>query len=214
MGGSFAMYRLFYYPGNASLAPHMLLEELGVPYALDLVDRARDAQRSPEYLRLNPQGLIPTLVDGDLVLWETSAIMMHIADRAGFAPELGSAERAQYYKWMVHLTNTIQSEFIIYYYPERYAEGDAGIAAVKALADAHLVERFARIEAQLGAAPYLLGERLSAADFLLLMLVRWGRGMSVPPRDLPHLGRFARRMLDRPAVIRVFNREALAQPWV
>jgi glutathione S-transferase len=208
------MYRLYYYPGNASLAPHMLLEELGLPYALELVDRSVAAHKLPEYMRLNPQGLIPTLVDGDLVLWETSAILLHIADRAASAPDLGSVERAQYYKWLVHLTNTIQSEYIVYYYPERHADDAAGAAIVKAHAEAHLTERFARIEAQLGDGPYLLGERLSAADFLLLMLVRWGRSMAHKPSALPHIGRHTRRMLERPAVLRVFEREKLPQPWV
>ena len=151
------MYLLFYFPGNASLAPHILLEELGVPYRLELVDRDRDGHKSPEYLRLNPQGLIPTLVDDDLVLWETSAILMHIADRAGFAPDLGTPERAQYYKWMVHLTNTIQSEYILHFYPERYAEGAANIAALTARTGSTLTERFRRIDAQLDDDPYLLG---------------------------------------------------------
>ena len=207
------MYRLYYYPSNASLAPHMLLEELGQPYELELVDRAVDAHKSAEYKRLNPQGLIPTLVDGDLVLWETSAILLHIADRAGFAPELGSAERAQYYKWLVHLSNTIQTEYLVYYYPERHADDAAGAAMVKAHAEAHLTERFARIDAQLGDGPYLLGERLSAADFLLLVLVRWGRGMTQKPRDLPNISRHTQRMLERPAVIRAFEREKLPLPW-
>jgi glutathione S-transferase len=207
------MYRLYYYPSNASLAPHMLLEELGQPYELELVDRSVAAHKSAEYMRLNPQGLIPTLIDGDLVLWETSAILLHIADRAGAAPDLGSTERAQYYKWLVHLTNTIQSEYLLFYYPERHADDQAGAAIVKAHAEAHLTERFARIDAQLGDGPYLLGERLSAADFLLLMLVRWGRGMTQKPRDLPNIGRHTRLMLERPAVIRAFEQEKLPQPW-
>ena len=207
------MYRLYYYPSNASLAPHMLLEELGQPYELELIDRGVAAHKSAEYMRLNPQGLIPTLIDGDLVLWETSAILLHIADRAGFAPELGSAERAQYYKWLVHLSNTIQTEYLVYYYPERHADDAAGAAIVKSHAEAHLTERFVRIDAQLGDGPYLLGERLSAADFLLLVLVRWGRGMTRKPRDLSNIGRHTQRMLERPAVIRAFEREKLPQPW-
>src|SRR5262245_63889985 len=72
------MLELHYYPGNASLTPHMLLEELGVPYALKLVDRTRNAHKAPEYLRLNPNGLIPVLVAGDLVLYETAAICLHL----------------------------------------------------------------------------------------------------------------------------------------
>lgn len=208
------MYRLHYYPGNASLAPHLLLQELGVPFQLELVDRRVNVHKSPDYLKLNPNGLIPTLIDGDLVLWETSAILMHIADRAGFAPALGTAERAQYTKWLVHLTNTIQSEYIVYYYPERYADDEAGAKVVKAHAETHLVERFDRIAAQLGRGPYLLGERLSAADFLLLMLIRWGRGMATPPRSVPALGAHAARLLARPAVRQVFEAEGLAEPFI
>jgi glutathione S-transferase len=63
-----AMIELHYYRGNASLAVHILLEELGVPFTLKLVDRANAAHKSAEYLKLNPNGLIPVLVDRDLVL--------------------------------------------------------------------------------------------------------------------------------------------------
>ena len=59
------MMRLYYYPGNASLTPHMLLEEIGSPFELALVDRANAAHKAPEYLKLNPNGLIPVLIDGD-----------------------------------------------------------------------------------------------------------------------------------------------------
>ncbi len=93
------MFELFYYPGNASMAPHMLLNELGVPFKLTLVDRARNGQRSPDYLRLNPNGRIPVLVDGDQVVFETGAILVHLVDRhadAGLAPALGTPERTQF----------------------------------------------------------------------------------------------------------------------
>jgi glutathione S-transferase len=94
------MLQLHYYPGNASMAPHMLLEELGVPFELKLVDREQDAQHSPDYLKLNPNGTIPVLVDGDLVLYETAAICLHLVDthpHAGLAPALGTPERAHFY---------------------------------------------------------------------------------------------------------------------
>ena len=74
------MLQLHYHPSDASLMPHIFLEELGVPFELKLVDRARNAQKSPEYLRLNPNGLIPVLEDGDLVVYETPAILLHLAD--------------------------------------------------------------------------------------------------------------------------------------
>lgn len=67
------MPQLHYHPSNASMAPHLVLEELAVPFELVLVDRANHAHKSPAYLALNPNGLIPVWVDGDLVLYETAA---------------------------------------------------------------------------------------------------------------------------------------------
>ena len=68
------MIRLHYYPGNASFTPHVLLQELGTPFELVLVDREQGAHKAPAYLRLNPNGLIPVLEHDDLVLYETAAI--------------------------------------------------------------------------------------------------------------------------------------------
>jgi len=211
------MYKLYYYPGNANLAPHMLLEELGVAYELVLVDRARNAQRSPEYLKLNPNGRIPTLVDGDLVLFETAAICLHLVDRhpeAGFAPPIGSDERAQFYKWLVYLTNTLQAELIIYFYPERMADDEAAIAQVKAHAESRVGSMLDLLDRSLAESggPYLLGDRYSAVDPYLLMLCRWTRMMHNPARNRPHLGRFLNMMITRPAVMRAFAQEGLGDP--
>ncbi|TXD69056.1 glutathione S-transferase, partial [Mitsuaria sp. TWR114] len=136
------MIELYYFPSNASFAPHVLLQELGVPFQLRLVDRDRDEHKSPEFLKLNPNGLLPALRDtrqGELVLFETAAILLHLADthpEAGLMPPLGSAERAHAYKWLMWLTNTLQPTVITYYYPDRFvAPGNAaGSAEVKAQA--------------------------------------------------------------------------------
>lgn len=81
------------------MAPHFVLEEIGKPFELALVARTRDQHKSPEYLALNPNELIPVLVDGDLVLYETDAICLHLADThpARLAPALGAPERALLY---------------------------------------------------------------------------------------------------------------------
>ena len=109
MGSGEAMIELHCFPGNASMVPHIVLEELGVPFTLKLVDRTANAHKAADYLRMNPNGLIPVLVDGDLVLYETAAICLHLVDShpgAGLAPALGTRERAHFYKWLVWMTRS------------------------------------------------------------------------------------------------------------
>jgi glutathione S-transferase len=162
----------------------MMLREIGAPFELRLVDRANNAQKSPEYLRLNPNGRIPVLIDGDLVLYETAAVALHLCDRhpeAALAPPPGTPERSLFYRWMVHLTNTPQAEYRSWFYPHEHVADAAAAPAVKAAAQVRLEGMFDRIANQLGAGPWLLGERFSAADLFLFMLIRWGRGMPRPP---------------------------------
>jgi glutathione S-transferase len=215
------MIRLHYHPGNASLTPHMLLEELGVPFELLLVDRANAAHKSPAYLKLNPNGLIPVLVDGDLVLYETAAICLHLADthpHARLAPPLGSAERAHFYKWLVWCSATLQAMLMHYFYGERMVNaGDAAAAAqVKAHAEARVGGMLDQLDAQLAShgADWLLGPDFSAVDPYALMLCRWTRGFARPARSLPHLGPYLQRVLARPAVQRAFATERLQPPLV
>jgi len=213
-----ATYKLYYYPGNANLAPHMLLEELGVPYELVLVDRERNEHRSPDYLKLNPNGVIPTLVDGDLVLYETAAICLHLVDRhpeAGFAPALGTEARAHFYKWLVYLTNTLQAELLVYFYPERLVDDANAAAQVKRHAEERIGAMLDLLESALAAhgGDYLLGTGFSAVDPYLLMLARWTRLMYRPARQRPHLARFLARMIERPAIQRTFAAEGLGDPF-
>ena len=216
------MIRLHYYPSNASFAPHVLLRELGVPFELVLVDRTQSAHKSAGYLKLNPNGQIPVLEDGDLVLYETVAILMHLADRfpqAGLAPAVGTAPRAHYYKWMTWMTNTLQATLMHYFYPERMVdEGNTeGVRQVKAQAEAKIGPMLQQLDDQLaaGGGPFLLGAGFSAADPMAFMLCRWTRGFaSRPARDYPHLGPYLQRVLQRPSVQQVYEVEQLPLPRI
>jgi glutathione S-transferase len=221
-----SMIDLHYYPSTASMAPHILLHELGVPHRLVLVDRLQNAQKMTGYLKLNPNGLIPVLRDGDLVLYESAAICLHLCDThpaANLAHGVGTPERAQFYKWLMWLTNTLQATLIAYFYPERWvnAGNAAGAAQVKAHAQIkagllldQLDDELAR-QGEVHAAPWLLGANYSAADAYALMLCRWTRNFeSRPARDRTHLGPYLQRLLARPAVVKAFEAEGLAQPWV
>ena len=204
------------------MTPHLLLRELGVPFELKYVDRAAAAHKSAEYLKLNPNGLIPVLVDDDLVLYETAAILLHLVDTypaAGLAPSvLGSAERAQFYKWLAWLSGSVMPMMQHYFYGERMvAPGNAaGALEVKAQAEARLNALFDQIEAQFAGhgGPWFLGDRFSALDPYVFMFCRWSRGFARPARTLPHIALFLERMLARPAVQKVFEVEQLAAPLV
>jgi len=213
--------QLSYFPGNASLVPHIVLEEIGAQFELVLVDRTQGAHKAPDYLRLNPNGLIPVLVDGDLVLYETAAILLHLADThpaAELTPSLGTAERAQLYKWLVWCTNSLQAMLIHYFYPHRMVnDGDTAAAAqVKAQAEAKIGALLAQVEIALGAhgGPWLLDRAYTVVDPLLLVLCRWTRNFTRPARGLPHVGAYLQRMLARPAVQRAVATEKLVPPLV
>jgi glutathione S-transferase len=215
------MITLHYYPSNASFAPHVLLRELGVPFELRLVDRANAQHKSPAYLKLNPNGLIPVLVDGDLVLYETAAICLHLVDthpQAALAPAPGTAERAHFYKWLIWLTNTLQATLTAYFYPERWVdEGNAaGVAQVRALAMSKVHGQLQQIDDQLAShrGPWMLGERYSVVDIYAFMLCRWTRGFgSRPAREFAHIAPFLQRVWERPAVQEAARVEGLVAPF-
>lgn len=210
------MIQLHYYPSTASMVPHVLLEELGVPYELKLVDRQQNGHKSPDYLKLNPNGLIPVLVDGDLVLYETAAICLHLADThagAKLAPPLGTSQRAQLYKWLMWLTNTLQATLIVYWYPERWAQSPEAVAEVKASAERKIGTQLDLLDAELArhGKPWLLGDDYTLLDPYVLTLCRWTRYFERPARSLPHLGPFLQRMLERPAVQRVYEQQGIRE---
>lgn len=211
------MLKLHYHPSDASLMPHILLEELGVPFTLQLVDRANNAQKSPAYLKLNPNGLIPVLEDGALVVYETPAILLHLADthpQARLVPDIGTPERAQCYQWMVWLSNSLQANLVQYFYAERYVDA-SGVADFRARTEARIAPMLDQLEAQLqsSAGPWLLGADYSAADCMAFVLCCWTRNFARPANSLPALGAYLARMRQRPAVQRAAATEQLPETF-
>jgi glutathione S-transferase len=210
------MYQLHYFPSNANAAPHMVLEEAGVTYDLVLVDRTINAQKSKEYLKINPNGRIPALVDRDLVLFEAAAIVLHLVDQhpeAGLAPKVGTPERARFYQWMTFLTNSLQEELMIWQYPDRLTGDDINAADIvrrgaEKRAGAYLDVIEQHLEEN---GPLFLGDTLSAADFYLVMLARWARRMTKPPRARTHIAKLLDMVTALPSVRRAYQREGVAE---
>ena len=205
---------LYYAPGAASMVVHWLLLELDLPHELRLVDTSAGAQRSPEYLALNPNGVVPTLVMDGVPRFEAAALLMTLADRDPqhrFAPTHDDPLRADYHQWMFHLANAVQPLFRQWWYPHEPA-GEANAELVRQSVAPRIVAAWDRLDARIANhGPYLLGDRLSAADFYLAMLLRWSRNMPRPATEWPHLAQFANRMRARPSFATLYAREGLTE---
>lgn len=160
--------RLYFAAGTRATRIAFLLEELGVPWQKVTLDLSKREHKTAEYLALNPNGVVPTLQDGDTVLFESVAIALHLADRhadKGLAPPLDSPLRGRYLSWMVWSMTTLEPP-IGEVYVERLKPAEQQSAATIAAA----LERFRAaasvLEGEL-AGPYLVGDSFSAADVLV-----------------------------------------------
>jgi glutathione S-transferase len=187
------------------MAPHAALAEIGLDYELVLLERD-EAQNDPSYRELNPLGVVPTLVDGDLVLTESAAILLYLGDRYPEA-RLAPQERADYYRWLVFMTNTLQTTMLRFFYPERYGGSDVG-----AVAEAEAQRHFDLLESHLEGREWLVADHRTGADLFLLMLTRWGRRLDVPAWERPRLRAHFLRAYALPGVRRMFEEEELELP--
>jgi glutathione S-transferase len=205
------MYTLYYSPGSASMVVHLALLEAGVPHELRLVDLDAKAQRDPGYLKLNPRGVVPTLVVDGQPLAESAGLLMLLAERhpqSLLAPPPGTPERAAWYSSIVYLSNTLMSSFRLWFYPQDLDD----TPAVRAALQRRIEGVWEQLDAQLAAhGPYLLGERFSGADLLLTMLMRWSRNMPRPATEWPALKRLADRVRARPSWQRLYEVEGLRE---
>jgi glutathione S-transferase len=209
------MYTLHWNQGSASLVAHMALEEAGVPYKLKLIDMDKGEHKTPEYLKINPNGKVPALaLDGGGVMFETNAIAMYLGDRhpqSGLAPAIADPARPLYTQWLFHLTNTIQPLYLLFYYPERHTTNPGHVEEIKAKAMEQIGEAWDRIERSLAAkGPYMIGDRFSAADLPVVMLSHWQQAQPEMLGKRPHLRRLVELVAARPAVKRVLVQNQLA----
>lgn len=126
-----ALYRLHYAPDNASLCVRLALEALGLRFDTVLVDRTKKAQKSPAYLALNPNGLIPTLETPNGMMFETGAILLALADTAPgtIFPAPGHAPRNTALTWLFWLSNTLHPALRMYFYPAIFGSNANDIQA-------------------------------------------------------------------------------------
>lgn len=197
------MFRLYYAPGTCALATHIALEEASAPYEAVRVDFGSQAQRSPEYLAVNPKGRVPALVTEAGTLTETPALLCFVAQRfpeAGLAPLDDPLALAQIQEFNSYLCSTVHVAHAHGRRGARWADDAGAIEAMKRKVPATVTECFRLIEDKFIKGPWVMGERYTIADPYLFTIGTWIEGDGVDTSKLPRVMAHRARMLARPAV--------------
>lgn len=174
-----------------------MLEEVGAPYEVRVLDLMKGEQLRPEYLAINPMGKVPALRHGRTVVCEVAAICCYLADAfpaAGLAPAIGDSSRGPYLKWLFFGPSCIEPAVIA-----KVMNWQGGKRGMIGWADLDTVVGVVREAVAKG--PYILGERFTAADVVIGSQVRWGMQFKTLP-ELPEFKAYAERLEARPALQR------------
>ena len=206
------MIKLYYSPGACSLAPHIVLEELGIAYEPVLVSLKDGEHKKADYLKINPRARVPALnVDGK-VLTENVAILTYLG--GGF-PERGlwpkeTWRQAEALSLMAWLASSVQVAFAGNVRPERYASDAAAKENIKVTCRETLLGYFADIEKMLTGKTFAMGGQYTVCDPYLLVFYRWGYRIGLDMKtQFPHWTKQAVRVASRPTVKRVFEDEGI-----
>jgi glutathione S-transferase len=194
---------LYYAPNSRAGAILLLLEELGAPYELKVLNLKKGEQRQPVYLAVNPMGKVPAIIQGDALITEQVAIYIYLADlfpQAGLAPPIGDPQRGPYLRWLVFYGSSFEPAMI-----DRAMKREPGRPQAMPYGDFETM--FGTLTKQLEAAPYFLGERFSATDLLWGSALTYMMGWKLLP-ELPVVTAYIARHNGRPAVARVKAKNA------
>ncbi|MEY5100638.1 MAG: hypothetical protein RJA36_3357 [Pseudomonadota bacterium] len=200
--------KLFLKPGACSLSPHIVLEELGLPYETEVVDlKTKQTASGQDYLAINPKGYVPALqLDGGVLLTEGPAIVQYLADlvpEKRLAPANGSLQRYQLQSWLTFIGTELHRSCNPFFNPAAPQEW-------KDIARANLERRLAYAEAQLAGRDYLMGEDFTVADAYLFTVMSWFKFIQLDLARWPALVAYQARVAARPGVQAALRSEGLA----
>lgn len=199
--------KLFIKPGACSLSPHIVLEELGLPYETEVVDlKTKQLASGGDYLAINPKGYVPALLlDGQDLLTEGPAIVQYLADLAPekyLAPANGTMARYKMQSWLTFIGTELHKSCSPFFNP-------AAPDGWKDIAKANLERRLAYTNAHLADHDYLMGTDFTVADAYLFTVLNWMRPMKMDLAQWPHIQAYQARVAARPAVQRALKAEGL-----
>ena len=199
--------KLYYAPGACSLSPHIVAREAGIELALEKVDLGtKKTESGGDYLAVNPKGYVPALeLDDGGILTEGPAIVQYLADRkpeSGLAPPHGTMERYRLMEALAFIGSEIHKGYGPFFDPRLSAEARAERVA-------YMQKRFGLVERMLDGKPFLLGERFTAADAYLFVMVNWKDFLNVDLSAFTNVLAFHGRVAERPAVQAALRAEGL-----
>jgi len=202
--------KLYFAADTCSLSPHIVLQELSLPYELVRVNnRTKRTSEGSDFLSINPKGYVAALMlDDGQVLTEGPAILQYLADlrpECGLAPENGSLERVRLQEWLNFITAEVHAGSSPLF--------DRSLPmAVQEAVKAKLFRRFDIVEARLADARHLMGDRFTVADAYLFTVLGWMRFFSIGLDRWPSISGYIRRIGDRPSVSAAYVREQEIAP--
>lgn len=197
--------KLYHSAQSRSIRPRWMLEEIGQRYELVSLDLQAGDQKKPEYLKINPNGTVPTLVDGDLVLYESAAICQYLADRfpdARLAPTIGTPARGLYYQWIHYAMSTIEPPAVTIFLHTTMKPEAERLPVLVAESRTQLAAAIEVIDAALAGCEYLLGSQFSTADVMVGSTLNWCQLMGLVGADLANVPGYLGRLAARPAAQR------------
>lgn len=195
---------LFYAPQTRATGARVLLEELGVPYELHVLNMKAGEQRQPDYLAINPMGKVPAILHNGTLVTEQAAVYLYLADLfadKGLAPAIDDPDRGTYLRWMVFYGNCFEPAVI-----DRYLQREPG--SQNETPYSSYDEMLDALEDALKAGPYLLGDRMTAVDLLWGMALHWTTTFGLVS-DRPVFRRYIDLMTARDAYRRVTAEDAV-----
>ncbi|HKX08005.1 MAG TPA: glutathione S-transferase family protein [Stellaceae bacterium] len=203
------MLTLYYSPGACSMASHIGLSESGAPYETKLVSLPKGEQKSETYLKVNPRGKVPALDAEGKIITENTAILHYLAHRfpeKNLAPR-DPVEAARCISTCAWLSNTVHPSFTHIFRPERFASNEAHFPDIKETGKKAFWANLQEVDRLLAGKEWMMGSQFSVCDPYALVFYGWGTRIELPVKELKNYTAWKDRMLKRPAVMKVLQKE-------